>query len=621
MSRNSPKPEDPEEWVASDDSAIRAGLRWSLVILGALAVAGLGAFFALRKTEGPAKIQVTPLAAPQTVQTAQKLTLPKAPFSEVGEAAGVRFRHFTGAAGEKLLPETMGAGAAFFDADGDGDADLLLVNGNRWPWDTQGPASPGSALYRNDTAPGGAIRFTDIAAGSGLETPFHGMGAAVGDYDNDGRPDVFITAVGGARLFHNEGGGRFKDVTTTAGVGGKPDDWSTAATWFDLDNDGDLDLFVGHYVKWSRAIDAEVGYKIDGSTRAYGPPMNFQGTFPSLYRNEGGGRFTDISREGGVQVTNPSTGVPAAKSLGVVATDINADGFADLIVANDTVQNFVFENQRDGRFKEVGALTGIAFDSYGNTRGAMGIDAARFTDDGKLGIAIGNFANEMTALYVGGSSAGLFTDESISWGVGPASRLPLKFGVMFLDWDLDGRLDLLSVNGHLEEEITKVQASQKYRQPAQLFWNAGTAGFVPVGPEQAGTALFTPIVGRGCAQADLDGDGDDDLLFTQAGGAPLLLRNDRPAGGRWVRLKLVGTRSNRDALGATVQLKAGGKTQWRTVTANRGYLSSSALPITFGLGEATAVESIEIVWPGGQRQSVPSAQAQPGALTEIRQAP
>jgi len=621
MSRNPPKPEDPEEWVASDDSAIRAGLRWSLVILGALAVAGLGAFFALRKTEGPAKIQVTPLAAPQTVQTAQKLTLPKAPFSEVGEAAGVRFRHFTGAAGEKLLPETMGAGAAFFDADGDGDADLLLVNGNRWPWDTQGPASPGSALYRNDTAPGGAIRFTDISAGSGLETPFHGMGAAVGDYDNDGRPDVFITAVGGARLFHNEGGGRFKDVTTTAGVGGKPDDWSTAATWFDLDNDGDLDLFVGHYVKWSRAIDAEVGYKIDGSTRAYGPPMNFQGTFPSLYRNEGGGRFTDISQEGGVQVTNPSTGVPAAKSLGVVATDINADGFADLIVANDTVQNFVFENQRDGRFKEVGALTGIAFDSYGNTRGAMGIDAARFTDDGKLGIAIGNFANEMTALYVGGSSAGLFTDESISWGVGPASRLPLKFGVLFLDWDLDGRLDLLSVNGHLEEEITKVQASQKYRQPAQLFWNAGTAGFVPVGPEQAGTALFTPIVGRGCAQADLDGDGDDDLLFTQAGGAPLLLRNDRPAGGRWVRLKLVGTRSNRDALGATVQLKAGGKTQWRTVTANRGYLSSSALPITFGLGEATAVESIEIVWPGGQRQSVPSAQAQPGALTEIRQAP
>jgi hypothetical protein len=346
--------------------------------------------------------------------------------------------------------------------------------------------------------------------------------------------------------------------------------------------------------------------------------MNFQGSFPHLYRNEGGGRFTDISKEGGVQVTNPSTGVPAAKSLGVVAVDFNTDGFTDLIVANDTVQNFVFENQRDGRFKEVGALTGIAFDSYGNTRGAMGIDAARFTDDGKLGIAIGNFANEMTALYVGGATAGLFTDESISWGVGPTSRLPLKFGVMFFDWDLDGRLDLLSVNGHLEEEITKVQASQKYRQPAQLFWNAGAAGFVPVGPEQAGSALFTPIVGRGCAQADLDGDGDDDLLFTQTGGSPLLLRNDRPADRRWVRLKLVGTRANRDALGATVQLKASGKTQWRTVTANRGYLSSSALPLTFGLGEATSVESIEVVWPGGQRQSVPAPQ--PGTVTEVRQA-
>jgi hypothetical protein len=619
MSQNPKGPKESEEWVESDDRAIRTGLRWSLVALITLGVLGVGAFFALRKTAGPSKVQVTPLAAPQTVQTAQKLTLPKVPFTEVSAAAGIQFRHFTGATGEKLLPETMGSGAAFFDADGDGDADLLLVNGNRWPWDTQGPASPGCALYRNDTPVSGAIRFTDISAGSGLETPFYGMGAAVGDYDNDGKPDVLITAVGGAHLFHNEGGGHFKDVTATAGVGGGPDEWSTAATWFDLDNDGDLDVFVASYVKWSRAIDAEVGYKIDGSTRAYGPPMNFQGSFPHLYRNDGGGRFTDISKEGGVQVTNPSTGVPAAKSLGVVAVDFNTDGFTDLIVANDTVQNFVFENQRDGHFKEVGALTGIAFDSYGNTRGAMGIDAARFTDDGKLGIAIGNFANEMTALYVGGATAGLFTDESISWGVGPTSRLPLKFGVMFFDWDLDGRLDLLSVNGHLEEEITKVQASQKYRQPAQLFWNAGAAGFVPVGPEQAGSALFTPIVGRGCAQADLDGDGDEDLLFTQTGGAPLLLRNDRPIDRHWVRLKLVGTRANRDALGATVQLKAGGKTQWRTVTANRGYLSSSALPLTFGLGEATGVESIEVVWPGGQRQSVPAPQ--PGTLTEVRQAP
>ena len=612
------RPNEPEEWVESDDRAIRTGLRWSLVALIVLGVVGVGVFFALRKTAGPAKVQVTPLAAPQTVQTAQKLTLPKAPFTEVSASAGLLFRHFTGATGEKLLPETMGSGAAFFDADGDGDADLLLVNGNRWPWDTQGPASPGCALYRNDTPAGGPIRFTDISAGSGLETPFYGMGAAVGDYDNDGKPDVLITAVGGARLFHNEGSGHFKDVTATAGVGGSPDEWSTAATWFDLDNDGDLDVFVASYVNWSRAIDAEVGYKIDGSTRAYGPPMNFQGSFPHLYRNDGGGRFTDISKEGGVQVTNASTGVPAAKSLGVVAVDFNTDGFTDLVVANDTVQNFVFENQRDGHFKEVGALTGIAFDSYGNTRGAMGIDAARFTDDGKLGIAIGNFANEMTALYVGGTTAGLFTDESISWGVGPASRLPLKFGVMFFDWDLDGRLDLVSINGHLEEEITKVQASQKYRQPAQLFWNAGAAGFVPVGSEQAGSALFTPIVGRGCAQADLDGDGDEDLLFTQTGGAPLLLRNDRPIDRRWVRLKLVGTRANRDALGATVQLKAGGKTQWRTVTANRGYLSSSALPLTFGLGEATAIESIEVVWPGGQHQSVPAPQ--PGTVTEVRQA-
>ncbi|MEN9603044.1 MAG: hypothetical protein RIS56_2650, partial [Verrucomicrobiota bacterium] len=238
------RPNEPEEWVESDDRAIRTGLRWSLVALIVLGVVGVGAFFALRKTTGPAKVQVTPLAAPQTVQTAQKLTLPKAPFTEVSAVAGLQFRHFTGATGEKLLPETMGAGAAFFDADGDGDADLLLINGNRWPWANSGPPSPGCALYRNDTPAGGAIRFTDISAGSGLEIPFYGMGAAVGDYDNDGKPDVLITAVGGAHLFHNEGGGHFKDVTAAAGVGGSPDEWSTAATWFDLDNDGDLDVFV-----------------------------------------------------------------------------------------------------------------------------------------------------------------------------------------------------------------------------------------------------------------------------------------------------------------------------------------------------------------------------------------
>lgn len=596
-----PPPDDSEELVQGDDRRITAALKWSLVAVIALLVAAAALFLLLRGRRSVGPIQVTRLDAPQSVTNAAALAVPNAPFSDITAAAGITFRHATGAEGEKLLPETMGSGAAFLDADGDGDQDLLFVNGTSWTW-AKNPAPSHAALYRNDTAPGGPVKFVDISAGSGLDVPLHGMGVAVGDYDNDGRDDVLITAVGGARLFHNEGGGRFRDVTADAGVGGAASDWSTAAVFFDLENDGDLDLFVGNYVTWSREIDAEVGYKIDGTTRAYGPPMNFQGTFPRLYRNDGGGRFAEVGEKAGVQVRNPATGVPAAKSLGVAATDVDGDGFTDLVVANDTVQNLVFRNRKDGTFEEVGALTGIAFDSYGNTRGAMGIDAACFTPDARLGVAIGNFANEMTALYVAGQGTAPFTDESISWGVGPTSRLPLKFGVFFLDCDLDGRLDLLTANGHLEEEITKVQASQRYRQSAQLFWNGGDAGFVPVSAAQAGEAIFTPIVGRGSARADVDGDGDEDVVLTQVGGSPLLLRNDQRTGHRFLRLKLVGTTANRDAAGAVVRAVVGGRTLVRTVTAARSYLSASELPVTIGLGDAERVDSLEILWPGGARE-------------------
>jgi hypothetical protein len=366
-------------------------------------------------------------------------------------------------------------------------------------------------------------------------------------------------------------------------------------------------LFVGNYVKWSKEIDAEVGYKIDGRTRAYGQPMNFAGAFPRLYHNEGDGRFTEVSAPSGLQVKNPATGVPAAKTLGVAPVDIDGDGWIDLVLANDTVPNLVFMNQRNGTFREISAQSGVAFDSYGNTRGAMGIDTACYRNDGKLGIGIGNFANEMTALYVQQNSPTNFSDEAITEGVGPASRLLLKFGLFFFDYDLDGRLDLLTANGHLEEEISRIQKSQTYAQPAQLFWNAGNQRggcFVAVPPEKAGADLFKPIVGRGSAFADIDGDGDLDVVLTQTGGPPLLLRNDQKLKHHWLRLKLVGTKSNRSAIGAWIKVRVGGQTLARQVMPTRSYLSQSELPVTIGLGNATQPDEVEIKWPGGATQKV-----------------
>jgi hypothetical protein len=612
-----PPTADQEELVHADDAVIGRAVRWSLVGLLAVLIVGGGALLILRRKPAAPAAQVTKMAAPVVPERSQA-EIPVARFTDVTKESGVNFVHNNGAYGEKLLPETMGSGVAFFDFDNDGHEDLLLVNSTYWPGHLPEGKKPTSlALYHND----GKGHFTDVTAGSGLEVSLYGMGVAIGDYDNDGLDDVFITAVGGNRLFHNDGSGKFKDATADARVGGATNDWSTCAAWIDYDNDGKLDLYVGNYVTWSREIDAEVGYKIDGKTRAYGQPMNFAGAFPRLYHNDGNGHFSDVSAQSGLQVKNPATGVPAAKTLGVVPIDLDGDGWIDLVIANDTVQNFVFLNQHNGTFKEIGAASGIAFDSYGNSRGAMGIDAARYRNDDKIGIAIGNFANEMTALFVSQNQPLLFSDEAIPEGIGPASRLLLKFGVVFLDYDLDGRLDLLTANGHLEAEIAKIQKSQTYAQPAQLFWNAGEQSggcFVVVPPEKCGSDLFKPIVGRGLAFADIDGDGDLDVIMTQTGGAPLLLRNDQDLHHHWIRLKLIGTKSNRDAIGAWIKVRVNGQNLSRQVMPTRGYLSQSELPVTVGLGTALKADAVEIIWPGGTTQQVTPQVDQLTIVTEAR---
>jgi hypothetical protein len=591
-----------EDLEPQNDEIIGRAVRWSAIAL--VAVAGIAAVIVVATRRPPAPPAVAATPGPSAAEpAAPAVRAASAAFTDITAEAGITFTRVSGAEGQKLLPETMGGGVAFLDADNDGDEDLLFVNARPWPWARAGSSSGGGSLsyFRND----GRGRFADASGEAGFGEQFYGMGVAAGDYDNDGWVDLFVTAVGANRLFKNNGG-RFRDVTAGAGVAGAPDSWSTCAAWVDVDNDGDLDLFVCRYVRWSRAIDLAQDFRLTGIGRAYGPPRTFEGAFPILYRNDGGGRFSDVSTAAGVQVKNASTGVPLAKSLGVAPVDLDADGWMDLVVANDTVPNLAFHNQRNGAFREVGASSGVAFDSYGAARSAMGIDAADFRNDGSIGIAIGNFANEMTALYVSQPGTLQFADEAIQAGIGPASRRSLTFGVLFVDYDLDGALDLLTANGHIEDEINKVQASQQYAQPPQLFWNAGGrsgATFIPVPPEQTAD-LGRPMVGRGSAAGDIDGDGDPDLVITAVSGPPRVLRNDQRTGHHWMQFALTGTRANRDAIGAVIEVRAGGRTVRRMVMPTRSYLSQSQRAVTIGLGAATAADGVTVHWPGGGVQQV-----------------
>ncbi len=602
-----PSPRD-DELVAEDDAVIGRVFVRSLQVLGALAVAAL-LVIALRYVfrAGPEEAREIEVAAPRPVAAAPEV--PVVSFTDITAEAGIDFVHVNGAEGEALLPETMGSGAAFFDFDRDGDQDLLLVNSTEWS--AAAGNGPTMALYENDCAG----RFTDRTVEMGLATSFYGTGVAVGDVDNDGWVDVFLSAVGPNRLFRNVEGVGFEDVTAAAGVAGPETEWSSSSAFFDADGDGDLDLLVGNYVRWSREIDIEVGYQLTGVGRAYGPPLNYGGTTMDLYRNDGSGVFTDVSEQAGLHILNPATETPVAKTLGLAPVDIEGDGDLDVLVANDTVRNFLLVNDGDGGFTEEASSYGLAYSREGAATGAMGADAADFRNDGELGFAIGNFANEMTSLYVSQGDPTLWSDEAITAGVGAPSRRVLSFGLFFFDYDLDGRLDLLQVNGHLEDDIEVVEPSQRYRQPPQLFWNAGPdapATFVPVTPAP-GDGLTRELVGRGSTYADIDGDGDLDVLLLQTGDRPLLLRNDQETGHRWLRFLVRGDGEhvNRDAIGAWVEVEhetaAGPVLQRRRVMPTRSYQSQVEPVVTIGLAGASSAEElvrVEVVWPDGARQAV-----------------
>jgi hypothetical protein len=584
------------------EALIRRAFYRSLAVIAALALTVTGIWYLMRGNTRPQAVEEAVVSEPVIDESAPPKTPPPVTFTDITREAGINFVHVNGSTGEKLMPETIGSGAAFLDYDNDGDQDLLLVNSKWWPGEEREPA-PTLAFYRND----GHGRFTDVTAEAGLKITCFGMGAAVGDYDNDGWTDLYITTLGKNYLFRNDHG-KFVDVTAQADVAGLDTDWSTAAAFIDYDNDGDLDLFVGNYVLWSRKIDREIDFQLTGLGRAFGAPNHFTGANNRLYRNEGNGRFSDVSLAAGIAVTDQMSGMPEGKTLGVAPIDYDQDGWIDLFVSNDTVRNFLYHNLGNGHFEEIGALEGIAYDRNGKATGAMGIDAAYFRNDKDLGVGIGNFANEMSSLFVTEDGHAPFADEAILVGFGPASRLALTFGLFFFDYDLDGRLDIFQANGHLEGDINVVQPSQTYAQPAQLFWNCGDACRTPFVLAENTGDLAMPLVGRGAAYADIDGDGDLDIVVVQNGRRAVLFRNDQQLGHHWLRVKLEGRTVNRNAIGAVLMLTSNGVTQRRLVMPTHSYLSQVELPVTFGLGDAQQVDNLTVTWPNGQSQNVPVAQ-------------
>jgi hypothetical protein len=531
-----------------------------------------------------ATITLGAIGTTRTTSTAplQKAVAATGPrFEDVTRAAGIHFVHYNGSFGKKWLPETMGPGVAFIDYDNDGWQDILIVNGMDWPGHARKRST--LALYHNNHDG----TFTDVTRNSGLAVEMYGMGAAIGDYDNDGFDDIFITALGQSRLFHNNGNGTFTDVTKRAGLEG-PHEFSTSAAWVDYDHDGKLDLVVANYVQWSPETD--IYCALDGKTKSYCTPEPYKGTSVRLWHNRGDGTFEDATEKAGLYD-------PTSKSLGVAILDANQHGWPDILVSNDTQPNKLYINNGNGTFTEKGVSAGIGYSEDGIARAGMGVDAADYDRSGYPSVVITNFSNQMISLYHNEHN-GLFVDEAPQSEVGHDSLLTLGFGCFFFDYDLDGWLDLYVANGHIEDAIERVQPRVRYAEPPHLFRNLGNGKFSEV-TQSAGAAFATPRVARGAAYGDINNDGALDLLVATNAGPAVLFRNTG-ATNHSLRIKLVGTKSNRDGIGATVRLTAGNDTQSKMLRSGSSYLSSSELILTFGLGAHTQVDAIEIHWPSGQ---------------------
>ena len=529
-------------------------------------------------------------------------------FRDVTQQAGIRFIHNNGAFGKKYLPETMGPGVAFIDYDNDGWPDIFLVNGMDWPGHGQKHSMP--KLYHNNHDG----TFTDVTHKAGLDVEMYGMGVAVGDYDNDGYDDLFITAYGQNRLFHNNGNGTFTDVTQKAGLQG-PKEFSTSAAWVDYDKDGHLDLVVGNYVQWTPETDLYC--TLDGKVKSYCTPESYKGTAVRLWHNRGNGTFEDVTQKAGL-------GDATSKTLGVAVLDYDNDGWPDLLFSNDTQPNKLYRNNGNGTFSEKAVVAGVAFSEDGVARAGMGVDAADYDHSGYTSVLITNFSNQMISLYHN-EGKGLFVDEAPRSEIGRASLLTLGFGCFFFDYDLDGWPDVLIANGHVDDDIQKVQANVSYAEQPHLFRNAGKGKFDEV-TKSMGAAFASPRVGRGAAYADINNDGRLDLLLSTNAGPVFLFRNElvskeaqgTAAANRSLRIKLVGTKSNRDGIGAVVKLTAGGETQTEMLRSGSSYLSASELVLTFGLGQHDKADSIEVRWPSGQLDRLSSVPA--GATIAVTEA-